>query len=201
VYALHDSFILDSASTIHVCNNCERFQSLRPATENDHLIAGASRIPIEGFGLVEITLKRSPTSTRKIKLAEVALVPSFHTNIVSLDRLMQRNVHWNTERQELRYNSSVDSDQSSTIEVIRRDDTVSKTQQAHAQHALPTPEDTPAPTQPEEVPPPSQVPSQARARQEIVGDVGESNIVEGTRTRKPSKRHLIPEKGALVIQS
>jgi transposase InsO family protein len=107
VYALHDSFILDSASTIHVCNNRERFQSLRPATENDHLIAGASRVPIEGFGLIEITLKRTPTSTRKIKLAEVALVPSFHTNIVSMDRLMQRNVHWNTERQELRYKSDV----------------------------------------------------------------------------------------------
>lgn len=77
---------------------------------------------------------------------------------------MQRNVHWNTERQELRYNSSVDSDQSSTIEVIRRDDTASKAQQAQAQHALPTPEDTPAPTQPEEIPPPSQVPYQARPR-------------------------------------
>jgi hypothetical protein len=40
-------------------------------------------------------------------LAEAALVPSFHTNIVSLDRLMQRNVHWNTERQELRYKSEI----------------------------------------------------------------------------------------------
>jgi hypothetical protein len=107
VYALRDSFILDSASTIHICNNRERLQSLRPATENDSLIAGASRIPIEGFGLVEITLKLTPTSTRKIKLCEVALVPSFHTNIVSLDRLMQRDVHWNTERQELRHKGDV----------------------------------------------------------------------------------------------
>jgi hypothetical protein len=107
MYALHDSFTLDSASTIHVCNNRERFQSLRPATEDDRLIAGASDIPIEGFGLIEITLKLTPTSTRKIKLGEVALVPSFHTNIVSLDRLMQRNVHWNTERQELRFKDDI----------------------------------------------------------------------------------------------
>jgi hypothetical protein len=28
IYALYDSFILDSASTIHICNNPERFQSL-----------------------------------------------------------------------------------------------------------------------------------------------------------------------------
>jgi hypothetical protein len=106
-YALHDSFILDSASTIHVCNKRERFQMLRPANESYYLIAGASRIPIEGFGLVEITLKLTPTSSRKVKLAEVALVPSFHTNIVSLDRLMQRNVHWNTKRQELRQKSEI----------------------------------------------------------------------------------------------
>jgi hypothetical protein len=107
MYALHDSFLLDSASTIHVCNNRERFQSLRPADESDHLITGASRISIEGFGPVEITLKLAPTSSRTVKLGEVALVASFHMNIVSLDRLMQRNVHWNTVRQELRHMDNI----------------------------------------------------------------------------------------------
>jgi hypothetical protein len=96
MYALHYSFILDSASTIHVCNNREILQSLRPADESDHLITGASRIPIERFSPAEITLKLAPTSSQKVKLSEVALVPSFHMNIVSLNRLMQRNVHWNT---------------------------------------------------------------------------------------------------------
>jgi hypothetical protein len=48
VYALHGSSILDSASTLHVYNKHERFQTLRPANESDYLIAGASRIPIEG---------------------------------------------------------------------------------------------------------------------------------------------------------
>jgi len=33
----------------------------------------------------------------------MAFIPSFHTNIVSLDRLLQRNVHWNTEDQQLRF--------------------------------------------------------------------------------------------------
>ena len=106
-YALHDSFILDSASTTHVCNTRKRFQTLRPASKGDYLIAGASHIPIEGYGIVEITLKRTPTASRTIKLAEVALVPSFHTNIVSLDRLMQRNVHWNTEQQELQHKNKI----------------------------------------------------------------------------------------------
>jgi GAG-pre-integrase domain/Subtilase family len=37
----------------------------------------------------------------------VAFVSSFHTNIVSLDRLMQKKVHWNTEQQELRHKGEV----------------------------------------------------------------------------------------------
>src|SRR6202034_3105089 len=53
------------------------------------------------------TLKVTPTSTRKIALGKVALVPSFHTNIISLDRLMQRNVHRNTERQEVRHKGNI----------------------------------------------------------------------------------------------
>jgi hypothetical protein len=40
-------------------------------------------------------------------LANVALVPSFHTNIVSLDRLMQKNIHWDTKQQELRRGNEI----------------------------------------------------------------------------------------------
>lgn len=84
--------------------------------------------------------------------------------------------------------SSVDSDQSSTIEVIRRDDTALETQQAQVQRALPTPEDTPAPTQPDEVSTPPQAPP-LQPRYEIIGGVGEPNVVEGARTRKPPDRY------------
>ena len=84
---------------------------------------------------------------------------------------------------------SVNSYQSSTIVV----DTMPMTQQVEAQHALPTPENTPASTQPEEASAPPQAlpqaPPRARPRQKIVGDVGELNIVGGTGARKPSKRH------------
>jgi hypothetical protein len=92
------------------------------------------------------------------------------------DLELARRVEAENEESDTQSDSSVNSDQSSTIEVIRRDDTASKTQQAQAQRALPTPEDTPTLTQ---------APSQARPRREIVGNVGESTIVEGTRTRKP----------------
>jgi hypothetical protein len=101
IYALHDSFLLYSASTIHICNNPDRFQSLQPA-KDDYLLAGASKVPIKGYGIVEIILQRPSGTIRTIRLANVALVPSFHTNIVSLDRLMQKDIHWDTKQQQLK---------------------------------------------------------------------------------------------------
>jgi hypothetical protein len=55
-----------------------------------------------GYGIVEITLRLPTIIVRRIKLADVAFVPSFHTNIVSLDHLIQKNVYWDTKQQELR---------------------------------------------------------------------------------------------------
>jgi hypothetical protein len=79
---------------------------------------------------------------------------------------------------------SVNSYQSSTTVV----DTMPTTQQVEAQHALPTPENTPAPTQPEEASAlPQALPQaspRARPRQEIVGDVGELNNRWGNRGSK-----------------
>ena len=55
-YILRDSFILDSGATTHVCNNCERFQDFKPATDEDVLYARDTIISIEGFGTIEITI-------------------------------------------------------------------------------------------------------------------------------------------------
>ena len=63
-------------------------------------------MPIRGYGIVEITLQLL-TTVRKIRLANVAFVPSFHTNIVSLDRLIQKDVHWDTREQELRLGDEI----------------------------------------------------------------------------------------------
>jgi GAG-pre-integrase domain len=40
-------------------------------------------------------------------LANVAFVPSFHTNIISLDRFIQKNVYWDTRQQELRLGDEI----------------------------------------------------------------------------------------------
>ena len=91
-YALASSFILDSGATVHVCNNCTRFQNLRPAHDDDRLLAGKDTILIEGFGSVEIIVERE-SGQRRITLENTAWVPRFHTSVVSLRKFLKRNVH------------------------------------------------------------------------------------------------------------
>ncbi|KAK9492619.1 hypothetical protein V1508DRAFT_397833 [Lipomyces doorenjongii] len=88
-YYLRDSFILDSGADTHVCNDRTHFQDLVPAADDEYLYAGNSVIPIDGFGSVSITVQ-DPHGPRQIILQSVALVPSFHTSVVSLDRLTKK---------------------------------------------------------------------------------------------------------------
>ena len=99
-YNLRNSFILDSGATIHVCNTRSRFSSLSPASENDRLYTGDTIIPIEGFGSVDITIQ-TPCGPKLIELQKTALVPSFHTLVVSLKCLIMKKVYWDMENDRL----------------------------------------------------------------------------------------------------
>ena len=101
-YTLRSSFILDSGATIHVCNSRERFRTFRQAGSDDYLYAGDSTVSIEGIGDVDIQVKtRDGMST--ITLRNTAYAPQFHTNIVSLNKFIEKDVHWNTMSHELTY--------------------------------------------------------------------------------------------------
>jgi hypothetical protein len=102
-YHLRDSVILDSGATLHVCNDRARFQDIRPTSDEELSYAGNTVIPIEGFGSITITI-RAPEGPRPIILTEVAYVPSFHTNVASLDRFIAKDVHWDTKDQRLTHN-------------------------------------------------------------------------------------------------
>jgi hypothetical protein len=95
-YHLRNSFILDSGATLHVCNDKERFEDLRSTSDDDCLFAGNTIVPTEGFGTITITVQ-TLNGPRIIKLLNTALVSSFHTSVVSLDRFMAKGVHWDTE--------------------------------------------------------------------------------------------------------
>ena len=100
-YDIANCWILASASKIHVCNDPSRFNITHSTTSNDYLISGSTTYPIQAYGTVDITLT-TPTGKREsIILKQVALIPGFFTNLVSLNRAQAANIHWDTEKDTL----------------------------------------------------------------------------------------------------
>ena len=94
-YLLHDSFILDSGLTLHICNDCQQFEDFAKASDSVH--AGEGHAGIKGYGTVRIKVTR-PSRETSLKLTQVAYIPHFQTNIVSLWRLKQKSINWDLER-------------------------------------------------------------------------------------------------------
>ena len=101
IYALKKSFILDSGSTSHLCNDRERFHEFHPASK-DVLYAGNTHLDIQGYGKVMIRVKTNKGSGL-IELNNVAFVPDFHTSTVSYDVLISKGMFWNGEKQDISY--------------------------------------------------------------------------------------------------
>ncbi|XP_044715238.1 GAG-pre-integrase domain-containing protein [Hirsutella rhossiliensis] len=91
VYPLYDSFILDSGSDTHICNNRSCFLDYTALAEPEELFAGDSQLQILGYGTVRMKLEEGGL----FQLNEVAFVPKFHTNIASLDRFLAKGYNWN----------------------------------------------------------------------------------------------------------
>ncbi len=60
--------------------------SYTPVLTEATLYASSSVIPIDGFGTLDILVKKQDNKTMTITLCNVAFVPSFHTSVVSLWR-------------------------------------------------------------------------------------------------------------------
>ena len=100
-YKLQNSWILDSGSDVHVCNELVTgFTPTRAATDQDKLYTGKTVYDIEKFGSIDICV-RTPQGMQKMTLLDTAYVPGFLTNLVSLSRLVKKGVHWNTEKAHL----------------------------------------------------------------------------------------------------
>ncbi|QLI71373.1 Retrovirus-related Pol polyprotein from transposon TNT 1-94 [Metarhizium brunneum] len=93
VYPLRDSFILDSGSDFHICNNSKRFVegSYKVCDTTETAYSGDTHLKILGYGDVIIRIGK----TDKFRLQNVAYVPRFHTNVASLDLFLQRGYNWN----------------------------------------------------------------------------------------------------------
>jgi hypothetical protein len=95
-YPLKNSALLDSGATIHIFNNCNRFDKYRPAEPDDFVFAGKQQIPIQGYGNVDLHAQ-GPEGSRMIRLCDVALCEGFPCNLVSLRQLHKRGYWWDNK--------------------------------------------------------------------------------------------------------
>jgi hypothetical protein len=98
-YVLKNSFLLDSAASIHVCNSYDRFKTFEPTAEVETLRNGDTFTEIKGYGTVEVNaVPASPDDKFSIlELIDVAYVPSYHTSLVSFDRAWSKGIRWDTD--------------------------------------------------------------------------------------------------------
>jgi len=95
-YELRDSFILDSGATGHICNNRARFIEYQPATEVQEVKIGDTYATIAGYGMAVAYMERPDGTIAEVRFADTAHIPGFHTSCISVKRLKQRGVYWNT---------------------------------------------------------------------------------------------------------
>ena len=102
-YPLRDSFILDSGADTHVCNDTTRATGpIRLAPLGERLAAGNGWIPVTGYGEISVKAKApAPRNQQMVKLHNVAFIPSFFTNVVSLKKLIKGGIDWQTKENQL----------------------------------------------------------------------------------------------------
>jgi hypothetical protein len=94
---LKNSAILDSGTTLHIFNQISRFLNFRAALEGDFVWAGDHKIPILGYGEVDIKARQPTGGTRIMRLYNVALCEEIVCNLVSLRILRQKGYYWDNK--------------------------------------------------------------------------------------------------------
>ncbi|RDL36452.1 uncharacterized protein BP5553_05804 [Venustampulla echinocandica] len=99
IYRLVNCWTLDGASDIHLCNDRKRsqFKKTRDAHDSDRLTSGKTTYPIEAWGTVILNID-TPKGPDQIRLLNVALVPGYMTNLVAMDIINEKGLHWSSRR-------------------------------------------------------------------------------------------------------
>jgi hypothetical protein len=75
---------------------------LRLSNPGERLTTGNGWIPIVGYGDIEVKARApAPRNQQTIKLKDVAFIPIFFTNVVSLKRLIKGGIEWLTKEDKL----------------------------------------------------------------------------------------------------
>jgi hypothetical protein len=79
---------------VHVCNNLSRATGpIRLTDPGERLATGNGWVPIIGYNDIEIKARApAPRNQQTIKLKNVAFIPTFFTNVVSLKRLIKGGI-------------------------------------------------------------------------------------------------------------
>lgn len=101
-YPLSASVLLDSGASLHIFNDRRRFRNYKPAAHGEEVFAGASRVPILGWGSVTLLLTTPSGDKRRLQLEEVAHCEGFNTNLVSLRRLNHLGYYFHNKDDTLR---------------------------------------------------------------------------------------------------
>ena len=93
-YPLRESDLLDTGTTLHICNRADRFTELYPAQSSDGVFAGKTWVLIKqrGTRVLEFHMGKDRPPTR-FTLRNIAYIPGYHTNLV-LYCLLQKKGYW-----------------------------------------------------------------------------------------------------------
>lgn len=94
-YELRDSWLINSLSDRHACNDLSRFKTLNPAQDENIMIFGGSSTPIMGYGTVIVNADGCNGERATLELKDTAYMPDLHTNIVSLQKAEQAGIYYN----------------------------------------------------------------------------------------------------------
>lgn len=94
---LEQSWILDSGSSHHVCNRHmeHRFTKTRNATPKDTITSGNVTLPVTSFGDVTVNAM-GPQGIKPLTLRDVAYVPTFMANLISITRAKRKGLDMDT---------------------------------------------------------------------------------------------------------
>lgn len=101
-----NSWILDTGSTDHVCNESmrDRFVKTRDSTPDDTIEAGGQDLLIEAFGTIEITAQSACGGTVTIELNDVAFIPSMGSNLMSVAVMERKGALWDMAKGVVNHN-------------------------------------------------------------------------------------------------
>ena len=82
-------WIIDSGATLNICNSKAYLKEFKPSSGHNVIISDGTPVPIEGYGKlnIKIFMNKSEERFKSLTLNNIAYVPSFDVNLISVRAL------------------------------------------------------------------------------------------------------------------